>query len=66
MQPQPIYSSAEVLNQIQPSQENDLLTTEVRNKWSVETEKKVEQFDLDKRQQTAESIKEINKLVITA
>ena len=66
MNEQPIYSSTQLLNQIAPAQNGTAITEEVLNRWSSETEKKVEHFDLDKRQQTAASIKELDKLVITA
>lgn len=65
MQTQLIYSSKMLLEQIQPAEENRIITEELMNEMQQEMQKKMESFDAEK-QKTAQALEELSKLVITA
>jgi hypothetical protein len=63
---QPMYSSKELLEKIQKIDGADNLDFDGINKSDNDIEKRMEEFDFEKRQKVAKAIEDLSKLVITS
>lgn len=63
----PNYNSKEILENIVPAHiDGAVIDDEFMNNLSREIEKKMENFEIDKRNKQAQSLNELSRLVITA
>jgi hypothetical protein len=63
---QPIYSSQTVLEQIQPANENSMITPQTQVVINQTMDQKMDAFDTVQRPKTAQSNDAVSKMVITS